>query len=181
MREGEIWTSVLLAAIFLSVIASPFFSNSEYEIGANESTVSFTDDAWDIANFSDVAVPAGFNQSSYIDYSDVGVLINNKSEASRTIGWSFVNSRNIPLEHVLLWDKDGTPTGETINRNQFNDFFAQPFREWIFNNSLDGELNFLVTTKGVPLKINGGNNKASFDNEIGLVGGTYDSYVGQDY
>ena len=129
MREDHMWKSVLLATMFLSVIASPFFSNSEYEIGAKDSTILFTDDTWDIDNFSDVAVPGGFNYSSYIDYSDVGVLINNKSEASRTIGWSFVNSRNIPLEHVLLWDKDGTPTGETINRNQFNDFFAQPFRE----------------------------------------------------
>ncbi len=137
--------------------------------------------AWDLANFSDIAVPQGFNQTSYMDYSDVGVLINNKSAESRTIGWAFVAARNIPLNHVLLWDADGTPTAETINRNQFNDYFADPFSEWIINNSLETELNFLVTSKGVPLRVNGGNNKVAFDNELALVGGDYAADIGQDY
>ena len=43
------------------------------------------------------------------------------------------------------------------------------------------DINYLVTTKGMPLRINGGNNKAPFDQEIALAGGTYDSDIGADW
>ena len=33
----------------------------------------------------------------------------------------------------------------------------------------------------MPLRVNGGNNKASFDQEIALAGGAYDSDIGSDY
>ena len=39
----------------------------------------------------------------------------------------------------------------------------------------------MVTTKGIPLRINGGNNKASFDQELSLIGGSYDSFIEQDW
>ncbi|HIA40234.1 MAG TPA: hypothetical protein EYN88_05080 [Candidatus Poseidoniales archaeon] len=181
MRGWGVATPCLLALLMVSVTAQPLVVPHRLSLEESENMATFSIDAWDIANFSDVAVPQGFDQTSYMDYSDVGVLINNKSEASRTIGWAFVQARSIPLQHVLLWDEDGTPTGETINRNQFNDYFSDPFREWISNNSLESELNYLVTTKGVPLRVSGGNNKVSFDNEIALVGGSYDSFIGQDY
>ena len=43
------------------------------------------------------------------------------------------------------------------------------------------DINYLVSTKGVPLRINGGNNKASFDQEMSLVGGSYDAEIGTDW
>ena len=142
----------------------------------------FTTDTsiWNETPFRDVAVPSGFNQSTVIDYSDVGVLINNESEASKTIGWAFVNARNISSERVFLFENTSTPKGETINRNQFNTYFADPFREMLseYNGT---DLNYLVTTKGIPLRVNGGNNKASFDQELSLIGGSYDSEIGADW
>ena len=75
-----------------------------------------------------VAVPGGFNLSTAVDYSDVGVLINNKSEVSRTIGWAFVTARNISADRVFIFDNSSNPTGETINRNQFNTYFLEPFK-----------------------------------------------------
>ena len=33
----------------------------------------------------------------------------------------------------------------------------------------------------MPLRVNGGNNKASFDQEIALAGGAYDSDIGSDW
>ena len=39
----------------------------------------------------------------------------------------------------------------------------------------------MVTTKGITLRINGGNNKASFDQELSLIGGSYDSFIEQDW
>ena len=51
------------------------------------------DNIWNESNWSNVSQPNGFDFLAVYDYSDVGVLINNKSEASRTIGWAFVNAR----------------------------------------------------------------------------------------
>ena len=56
---------------------------------------SVSGDIWNESPLRTVAVEGGFNQSTAIDYSDVVVLINNQSEASRTIGWAFVTARNI--------------------------------------------------------------------------------------
>ena len=85
--------------------------------------VGGADDVWNQTPWQAIAVPEGFSYESVIDYSDVGVLINNRSEESRTIGWAFVAARNISLDRVFLFNASGTPTGETINRNQFGSRF----------------------------------------------------------
>ena len=141
---------------------------------------SIETDIWNESPLRTTAVPGGFNLSTAVDYSDVGVLINNKSEISRTIGWAFVTARNISSDRVFIFDNSSNPTGETINRNQFNSFFLEPFKVMLSNyNGTD--LNYLVTTKGMPLRVSGGNNKASFDQEISLAGGAYDSDIGSDW
>ena len=127
------------------------------------------------------AKPEGFSYLDAIDYSDVGVIINNNSEQSRTVGWAFVAARNISIDRVFVFNESGTPTGETINRNQFDTYFATPFLDMLQNRSSASSINFLVTTKGVPLRINGGNDKASFDQELSLLGGSYNSSIGNDY
>ena len=81
---------------------------------------SVESDIWNESPLRTTAVPQGFNLSTAIDYSDVAVLINNQSEASRTIGWAFVSARNISSERVFIFDNSSTPTGETINRDQFD-------------------------------------------------------------
>ena len=103
------------------------------------------DDDWLDLEEQPIAVPNGFDPLTLYDYSDVGVLINNKSESSKTIGWAFVEARNISLERVFIFDAAGTPTGETINRNQFNEFFAYPFLEMLGNRSNVSDMNYLVT------------------------------------
>ena len=143
--------------------------------------VGGADDVWNQTPWQAIAVPEGFSYESVIDYSDVGVLINNRSEESRTIGWAFVAARNISLDRVFLFNASGTPTGETINRNQFNTYFAAPFLEMLQNRSTANGLNYLVTTKGVPLRVSGGNDKASFDQELALLGGAYNSTIGDNY
>ena len=138
-------------------------------------------EAWNTTHYPATAVPEGFSYQTVIDYSDVGVLINNLSEESKAIGWAFVAARNITLDRVFLFNESGTPTGETINRNQFNTYFAAPFLEMLQNRSSANGLNYLVTTKGVPLRVSGGNDKASFDQELALLGGAYNSTIGGDY
>ena len=138
-------------------------------------------DVWNQTPWPSIAVPEGFTYDSVIDYSDVGVLINNLSEESRTIGWAFVAARNISLDRVFIFNQSGTPTGETVNRNQFNTYFATPFLEMLQNRSSVNSLNYLVTTKGIPLRVSGGNDKASFDQELSLLGGAYNSTIGANY
>ena len=142
---------------------------------------SVASDIWNESPISNVAVPGNFDFESTINYDDVGVLINNNSEASRTIGWAFISARNISSDRIFIFDNDSTPTGETINREKFNTYFLDPFRAMLSNHSSIDEINYLVTTKGIPLRISGGNDKASFDQEISLVGGSYDSGIGTDY
>jgi uncharacterized protein (TIGR03790 family) len=136
---------------------------------------------WNETPWRNVAVPGGFSYGSVIDYSDVGVLINNLSAESRTIGWAFVAARNISLDRVFIFNETGTPTGETVNRNQFTSFFALPFLEMLQNRSSSNALNYLVTTKGMPLRVSGGNDKASFDQELALLGGSYNASIGSNY
>lgn len=143
--------------------------------------VGAAEDVWNQTPWQSIAVPEGFSYDSVIDYSDVGVLINNLSEESRTIGWAFVAARNISLDRVFLFNASGTPTGETINRNQFNTYFATPFLEMLQNRTTVNGLNYLVTTKGIPLRVSGGNDKASFDQELALLGGAYNSSIGSNY
>ena len=95
-----------------------------------------------------LTIPQGFDFLSVYDYSDVGVLINNNSEASRTIGWAFITARNISMERVFVFNNSSAPTKETINRDQFNTYFAEPFLEMIQNRSNASSINYLVTTKG---------------------------------
>jgi uncharacterized protein (TIGR03790 family) len=138
-------------------------------------------DIWNQTPWQNIAMPSGFDLLTVIDYSDVGVLINNNSEASKTIGWAFVNARNISTDRIFIFNDSDTPTAETINREQFDTYFMLPFFEMLNNRSLGNTLNYLVTTKGIPLRINGGNDKASFDQEFSLLGGQYNGSIGGDF
>ena len=144
-------------------------SQNEDTLNLSESS-SYTSNVWNETPFRDIAVPENFTFLSFINYSDVGILINNNSEDSKAIGFAFVAARNISPNRIFLFDNDSTPTGETINPDQFDTYFANPLRDMISDRNLTTELNYLVTTKGVPLRINGpGNGLASFDSEIGLI------------
>lgn len=138
-------------------------------------------DLWNQTPWSSQAQPHGFDFLTVYDYSDVGVLINNNSDASKTIGWAFVNARNIAEENIFFFNHTNTPTKETINRDEFNEYFAAPFLEMLSNRTSTEELNYLVSTKGIPLRINGGNDKASVDQELSLLGGSFNSSIGGDY
>ena len=124
----------------------------------------------DFVNDETVAVPMGFHHSTYVNYSDVAIVINNRSTDSVLIGNAFASARGIPPERIFLLTNESTPTSETINSDQFDTYFADPIRLMIQQRGLFGDLNYLVTTKGVPLRINGGTNiRASFDSELALI------------
>ena len=175
--------TLMLGSLFSALPTSPSIPHQSPHLGAAASLFQgfTTGDNWLDLDNQTIAVPNGFNAMDVYDYSDVGVLINNKSESSKTIGWAFVEARNISLERVFVFNLEGTPTGETINREQFTNFFALPFLEMLNNRSNVSDMNYLVTSKGMPLRVNGGLNKASFDQEFALLGGSYNSSIGGDY
>ncbi|MDP6324815.1 MAG: TIGR03790 family protein, partial [Candidatus Thalassarchaeaceae archaeon] len=138
-------------------------------------------DAWGEVPFRDIAVLEPFSHQTLADYSDVAVIINNQSEVSRTIGTAFAVARDIPPERVFLLTNESTPTGETINSNQFTTFFSEPISQMILDRNLT-ELNVLVTTKGVPLRVDGGtNSRAAFDSELALIDGPYAPSIFADW
>jgi len=176
----ELRFSLVLVALLISTPWAGLPIQPE-QLVANPSQ-SFSNDVWNETPFRNVAVPESFTFLSYIDYSDVGILINNESEASKTIGYAFVAARNISANRIFLFNNSSTPTAETINPDQFDTYFAEPLRQMIDDRNLTTELNYLVTTKGIPLRINGpGNGKAAFDSEIGLINGVFNSTIHQNW
>ncbi len=123
-----------------------------------------------------------FSTGQVITYVDVAVIVNDNSQTSIDIGNYFQTARNIPNQnmiHVLA------PTTEEIDSLQFEQVRAQIESHLIANNLVDS-INYLVTTKGVPLKVESGcfdtivsgQMCASFDSELTLILGTYLNQVG---
>ena len=181
--------AIVLAALFLLTSWSPYLSQSQEAISTWEDSdkisipqfsshqSNFT--VWDELPFRTIAVPNGFAYLDVLNYSDVAVLVNNQSDVSKEIAWAFIEARNISEERIFIFDHPNTPTGETINRNQFTTYFLEPFYEMLSNRTNSSKINYLVTTKGIPLRVSGGQNTAaSFDQEISLVGGRYNDSIG---
>ena len=189
MRRG--WVVLAVLTLFLVPLCPPSLLTGGHEEGPSAPSTltslfsgfqaSTSSDVWNQTPWVDVAVPGEFDLLTVLDYSDVGVLINNNSEASRTIGWAFVSARNISEDRVFIFNGSDVPTSETINRQAFQTHFEDPFRAMLLERNTSSSLNYLVTTKGIPLRVSGGNNKASFDQELSLVGGTYNSSIGEDW
>ena len=118
-----------------------------------------------------------------ISYADVGVIINLNSPESIEIGNYFWASRNIPTQNLIYIN---VPNTEVINDSLFNVMRVQIETE-IINAGLENTLNYLVTTKGVPLRrsnidcvSNTGNGDCgSVDSELCLILGPHASNITQ--
>lgn len=119
---------------------------------------------------------AGSANSQTINYNDVAVIINDNSQTSIDIGNYFQQARNIPTQNMI---HISAPTYEQIDSNEFEQIRSQ-IESYLITNNLVDSFNYLVTTKGVPLKIGEGfildtnsttacNECASFDSEIALI------------
>ena len=83
-------------------------------------------------------------------YDDVALIINTASDSSVIIGEYFAAARGIPEEHILRID---APTSETINDAQFEGLRKQ-IESLLLGRNLVDSINYLVTTKGLPLRVN---------------------------
>jgi uncharacterized protein (TIGR03790 family) len=110
------------------------------------------------------------------DYSDVLVLINNNSAMSKQVGEYFADARGVPSKQVAYLD---VPALEVINKDQYEDLEDQ-VKTYILRNNLVSSINYIVTTKGFPLKITNASNwfRACVDEELALVYGNLEGTVG---
>ena len=91
-----------------------------------------------------------FNSSGQsTSYSDVAVIVNDNSQVSIEIGNYFQAARNIPSENMI---HIFSPEKEIIDSMEFVQIRAQ-IESHLLNMGIVDSINYLVTTKGVPLKI----------------------------
>ncbi|MBP9854313.1 MAG: TIGR03790 family protein [Candidatus Omnitrophica bacterium] len=120
-------------------------------------------------------------QAQPINYEDVGIVVNTNSPESVQIAQAFIQSRNIPSQNIFYVK---APTSEIISNAEFQAVRSQ--LETILPSHLntDHVINYLVTTKGLPLAvqrdnpINGSSTSASFESEIALIAGPYANRIG---
>lgn len=89
------------------------------------------------------------NAQTSTDYSDVAVIVNDNSFVSLSIGSYFQQARNIPEINMIHVN---VPTIEIIDSLQYEEFRLQ-VENYLLANNLSTSINYLVTTKGMPLRI----------------------------
>jgi uncharacterized protein (TIGR03790 family) len=114
-------------------------------------------------------------------YKDVAIIINSNSTVSENIGSYFAAQRRMPPQNII---RISVPTSEEINDAQFQDLRSQVER-YLTAHHLSDSINYIVTTKGMPLKVNRGSTfdynspSSSVESELCLILGPYASSIGQ--
>ncbi|MCG8573834.1 MAG: TIGR03790 family protein, partial [Flavobacteriales bacterium] len=124
-----------------------------------------------------------------VNYDDVAVIMNNNSSTSILIGEYFQEKRSIPDINMIYID---VPVEEVIDSAQF-ELMRSQIEEYITGNNLQDSLNYLVTTKGVPLRIEYGECEAttgggpfdfpkcsSVDSELALMLEEYSDFINEN-
>jgi len=113
-----------------------------------------------------------------LSYDDVMLVINDASQLSKDIGSYFLAHRPIPQANVCNFTMS---TNEDIDRTTFNNQVRPGVEACLKKNGLQDKVNFIVTTKGVPLGVwDSSSRYASVDSELSLVLGKYNTSIGND-
>ncbi|HYV94040.1 MAG TPA: TIGR03790 family protein [Chitinophagales bacterium] len=120
----------------------------------------------------------GFSFAQQVSYNDVAVIVNDSSQTSIDIGNYFAQQRNIPSQNIIHVT---TTTQEEIDTAQLFDLLSQ-VSNYLSANNLDDSINYIVTTKGVPLKVAFGNcafggRCSSVEFEMALILGPYSNSI----
>ena len=109
-------------------------------------------------------------------YADVLVVVNSNSTISDSIGSYFALNRNIPSSNIA---RISVPTTEEIDSLQFEDLRVQ-LEQIILTRNLQNQINYIVTTKGVPLKVLRSNSftSSSVESELTQILGSYARFIG---
>lgn len=113
------------------------------------------------------------NKNTSYNYDDVILIINNNSQDSKDIGNYFKNHRNINDSNIIYIN---TVDSEDITLTDFNSQIRSPIEKYLISNNLTDKINYIVTTKGIPLKIT--DIRRSVDSELTLILGPYSNEIG---
>jgi uncharacterized protein (TIGR03790 family) len=115
------------------------------------------------------------------NYSDVVVLRNTNSPVSTELVDYFVSQRDVPPQNVC---DIATATTETINDATFATLRAD-VEDCLTSRGLVTTTNFLVTTKGFPLRVTVSGQpwtyRASVDSELSVILGPYAGFIHGNY
>jgi uncharacterized protein (TIGR03790 family) len=133
--------------------------------------------------FLSILVVAPVARAQSVSYSDVMVIVNDRSSQSTTIAGYFASRRNIPSWHVCHINVDSS---ESIDSASFVGV-KRSIEQWMRSRNLSDSINYIVTTKGCPLRVTtviqddpvngpyGG--QASFEECIALMNGSDSIYI----
>lgn len=109
------------------------------------------------------------------DYSDVLLVVNDNSTISKQIADYFRSVRNIPDKNIC---NITAQTAEQVTRAEFNRIRNQ-IESYVLDSEMEDDINFIITTKGLPIRISSGNwrLRASVDNELCLILGPYATWI----
>ena len=118
-----------------------------------------------------------------VDYNDVAVVINTNSPVSVRVGNYFQQQRDIPEINMI---RIAIPTSEEIDTFELNEI-VQQIDSYLSSNQIKEQINYLVTTKGVPLKVaadqcldvNDLPGCSSLDSELTLLRGNLINEIGR--
>ncbi len=96
--------------------------------------------------------PLATQAQATVNYDDVGVIVNKKSALSMKVGAYFMTKRSIPAQNLIIFDGD---TAQEIDSTSFEAIRKQ-IEDSLTAKNLVSKLNYLVTTRGVPLRVSRG-------------------------
>ncbi len=98
--------------------------------------------------------------------SRVLLIVNKNSPLSQKISHYYKKQKSIPQENICHIEAS---TKEEISRSEFITKIKMPIIKYIKDHQLQDQILYIVTTKGVPLKIKGKKDRASVDSELCLI------------
>jgi uncharacterized protein (TIGR03790 family) len=100
----------------------------------------------------------------------VAIVVNDNSALSRTIGEYYARRRGVPMRNLC---RIKAPGAEEISRQEYERLVAMPVAEFLRAGGFAESVYYIVTTAGVPLKIQGSGgmdgDAASVDSELTLL------------
>lgn len=109
-----------------------------------------------------------------VNYNDVAVVVNMNSDTSQIIANYFAQQRKIPAGNIIPVT---VTTDEEVNDSTYRDY-ARQIKEYLNAHDLQDTINYIVTTKGCPLKVLRTNVdcNAAADNDLMLMTVSYEDY-----
>lgn len=131
-----------------------------------------------------IAGTSALRAQAPVDYDDVLLIVNEASDDSKEIAAHFAAARSIPERHIV---RITAPVVETVNDVQFT-AMRTAIESAIVERNLTDSINYLVTTKGLPFRVdrpscdesNGAitARRASIESELMLILGPHADSIG---